>query len=206
MSQEKTARPNARPRGRPRSKAAHDRALATAREILLTSGFGQLTMESVAARSGVSKPTLYRHWANAQELAMSALVPPADLASGTAGDENGSDGKARLTRQLSTLISAFATTRGRQMTIALASANPESEFTKAFRNRILMTSRENGRAIIASAVAAGEMDEPRDIETLLDMIYGPIFYRLLMGHLPLEPQLAQEIADRAWPESLRDPR
>jgi AcrR family transcriptional regulator len=168
--------------------------MATAREILLNEGFGRLTMEAVASRSGVSKPTLYRYWANAQQLAMAALLPPAE----TTGTQSGQTAKARLTQQLETLIETFATTRGRQIALTLASADPDSEYTRAFRNRVLLTSREAGREILHSAITAGDLAAPDDIEAVLDMIYGPIFYRLLMGHLPLAKGLAGAIVGMVW--------
>jgi Tetracyclin repressor-like, C-terminal domain len=54
---------------------------------------------------------------------------------------------------------------------------PDSEYTRAFRNRVLLTSREISREIMQSAISAGELDAPADIEAVLDMVYGPIFYR-----------------------------
>lgn len=182
-------------RGRPRSEAAYNGALSVAREILLTEGFGRLTMEAVANRSGVSKPTLYRHWANAQQLAMAALVPPTE----NVENRSSQTGRTRLTNQLEMLIETFATTRGRQIALTLASADPDSEYTRAFRNRVLLTSREIGREILQNATAAGELAAPDDTEAVLDMTYGPIFYRLLMGHLPLTKDLAAAIVDRIWP-------
>lgn len=150
-------------------------------------------MEAVAARSGVSKPTLYRHWANAQELTMAALV--AEMADDEA---TGATAKARLTAQLAHLIAAFATNRGRQIAMTLASADPGSEYTRAFRNKVILASREAGRSIISDAVMRGEIAQPVDMEVLLDMLYGPVFYRLLVGHRPLEPELAAAIVGFAW--------
>lgn len=181
-----------RTRGRPPSKAARTKVLQTAYEILMTEGFGRLTIESAAARSGVSKPTIYRNWANAAELAMAALmiVP-------SAGSPVGRSLADGLRSQLRALVTAFATTRGRQIALALAASDPESEMTKAFRNHIILSSREFGRRLIAEASARGEAPEPTDIETLLDMIYAPIFYRLLVGHLPLDPAFADSLATKA---------
>ena len=99
--------------------------------------------------------------------------------------------------QLERLISAFATTRGRQITQALATADPDSEYTRAFRNRVILASREAGRALILRAIQNGAQ-APDDIETLLDMIYGPLFFRLLAGHQPLEPGLAQSLTNLAF--------
>lgn len=186
-------------RGRPRSVQARDRALRAAHDILMTEGFGRLSIEAVAARSGVGKPTLYRNWANAQELAMAALVAnPFPEPQG-----EGATARVRLTTQMRGLVNAFATTRGRQVALALASADPESEFTKAFRNKVILASREKGRAILEAAIEGGELAPPPDLETLLDMIYGPIFYRLLVGHRPLAPQFADAIVETVFPNVAR---
>jgi AcrR family transcriptional regulator len=188
------ADPPKRKPGRPPSAEARERALAVAHEILMAEGFGRLSIEAVAARSGVGKPTLYRNWAKAQELALAALVanplPEAQAEGVTA--------RARLSAQMRGLVTAFATTRGRQVALALASADPESEFTKAFRNKVILASREKGRTILESAIASGEIASPPDLQVLLDMIYGPVFYRLLVGHQPLDPAFAEAIVETVF--------
>lgn len=188
------ASPPPKKRGRPPSAEARQRALRAAHEILMAEGFGRLSIEAVAARSGVGKPTLYRNWANAQELALAALVanplPEAEAEGVTA--------RARLLAQMRGLVTAFATTRGRQVALALASADPESEFAKAFRNKVILASRETGRRILEAAVASGEIVAPPDLEALLDMIYGPVFYRLLVGHRPLDAPFADAIVETVF--------
>lgn len=188
MSQTEPA--NAGKRGRPRSAEAQAAILGAARAILLAEGLGRLTIEAVAARAGVGKPTIYRNWKNAQELAMAAfLAEPA----GETGASSCGSARRRLQAQLEALITQFATVRGRQITLTLASADQDSELGKAFRNRVILKSREEGRAIIAEGIASAEFAPPRDVEALLDMIYGPVFYRLLAGHRPLSAELAEEI-------------
>lgn len=178
-------------RGRPPSKAAREKALAAARDILMTEGFGRLSIEAVAQRSGVGKPTIYRHWANASELAMAALM------AGVEDEATGADEPllTAIRAQLRILVRAFATTRGRQIAMALAAADPDSEFTRAFRNRVILSSREAGRGLIERAAARGEIVLSGDIDVILDMIYGPLFYRLLVGHRPLSETLADGIAE-----------
>ncbi|MBY3198902.1 TetR/AcrR family transcriptional regulator [Rhizobium laguerreae] len=191
MSQENNATP--KKRGRPPSATAQRRALEAAHEILMAEGFGRMTIEAVAARSGVGKPTIYRSWANAQELAMAALLvnrlPETEVGGGTA--------QAALGAQMSGLVTAFASTRGRQITMALAAADPESEFTKAFRNQVILSSRNAGRVILEEALARGEIVPPLDMEALLDMIYGPVFFRLLVGHRPVSPEFGDAIVRTA---------
>ncbi|WEX87804.1 TetR/AcrR family transcriptional regulator [Sinorhizobium garamanticum] len=187
MSQEHMSLPKRR--GRPPSQMARARVLKAAHDILTEDGFGRLTVEAVAAKSGVGKPTIYRQWANASELAMAALM------SGDTGafDEGGTNLRSALTAQMRSLIQAFATTRGRQIAMTLAAADPDSEFTKAFRNQVILSSREAGRALLLEAAARGEIMLPQDVDVLLDMIYGPVFYRLLVGHRPLDASFADNI-------------
>ncbi len=124
---------------------------------------------------------------------MAALMAgfPAPGAPGSAGLE------ATFSAQIAALVQAFATTRGRQIAMALATADPESEFTRAFRNRVILSSRETGRRFIEDAAANGEIAPPEEIETVLDMIYAPLLYRLLAGHQPLDENLAPALAASA---------
>ncbi|WP_139793394.1 TetR/AcrR family transcriptional regulator [Ensifer aridi] len=187
MSQQHMSPPKRR--GRPPNQLAQARILKAAHDILTEDGFGRLTVEAVAARSGVGKPTIYRHWANASELAMAALMSgdPGIFAGG------GTSLRSALAGQMRSLIQAFATTRGRQIAMTLAAADPESEFTKAFRNQVILSSREAGRALLLEAAARGEITLQHDLEVLLDMIYGPVFYRLLVGHRSLDTGFADGI-------------
>lgn len=183
----------ARLRGRPPSPLTRQKALQAAHAILTAEGLGRLTMDAVAARSGVGKPTLYRYWANALDLAMAAL-----MAGETPGAvPQGATLEDRLRGQLRALVAAFAATRGRQIALALAAADPNSEIAKAFRNQVILASREVGRGLILSAVALGEVPAPKVIEVTLDMLYGPLFYRLLAGHLPLTAEFADQLARAA---------
>jgi AcrR family transcriptional regulator len=174
--------------GRPPSETARRSVLETAYRIVMSEGLGRLTIERVAAESGVSKPTIYRTWTNAQDLAMAAFMaqPPTDAPASRANSA-----RAALRAQLRGVIEAFATQRGRQITLTMASADPESELAKAFRNQVILKSRETGRQLVERAMVSLEIRPDIDIETVLDMLYGPLFFRLLTGHQPLVPQLAE---------------
>ena len=189
MSQDK------RKPGRPPSPEARARALKAAQEILLRDGFGRLSIESVAAASGTGKPTIYRHWANATELAMEALLT--DIGT-TAPPQTRETPRAALIRQLDRLVTAFATPRGRQIAQMLASADADSELSRAFRNRVILHSREEGRQLILRFLHDGRLHAPPDMETLLDMIYGPIVFRLLAGHQPLDRALPGALVATAF--------
>jgi predicted component of type VI protein secretion system len=104
-----------------------------------------------------------------------------------------SSAQAVLRAHLRGVIEAFATQRGRQITLTMASADPESELAKAFRNQVILKSRETGRQLVQRAMVSLEIRPDIDIEAALDMLYGPLFFRLLTGHQPLVPKLADHL-------------
>ncbi|GAA6157606.1 TetR/AcrR family transcriptional regulator [Pyruvatibacter sp. HU-CL02332] len=177
-------------RGRPRSAQAEAAILKAARELLDDAGPARLTIEAVAARAKVGKPTIYRYWANARELAMAALMARMPDAPGVVESQSA---LADLRTHVRGLIARFSTTRGKQTALMLATAERDSEMFKAFRNQVVMTGREEGRAILARAQMSGEVRADLPIETTLDLIYGPIFFRLLTVHAPLTQSFADEI-------------
>jgi len=180
-----------RPAGRPRSETARLAILAAAREIIEASGPARLTVEAVAQRAGVGKPTIYRYWLNAQELAMSALL---EADSGTVAD-----GRGDLQALVETIVERLNTKRGRQMALMLAAAEPDGELFKAFANRVMLEGRQAGLAIIEAGVASGKIDAALDAGLAMDLILGAIFLRLLLRHAPLDAGVAKASIDLVIP-------
>lgn len=185
-----TSRPR-RP-GRPPSEAARLRVLEAAGRILAEDGLGRLTVDRVSLASGVGKPTIYRHWANAQELAMAAFMaaPQPRYAA-----PRSRTARAALQAHLAGVAAAFDTPRGRQLTLTMAAADPGSELYKAFRNQVILRSRSTGRELLERGVASGELRPPPDPEVALDALYGPLFYRLLSGHAPVSGDFTRRLVD-----------
>jgi AcrR family transcriptional regulator len=181
-------------RGRPRSKEARLAVLAAAYELLSTYGPGRLTVEAVASRAGVGKPTIYRYWPNARALEMAAMLeqPPPDT-----NVQVGQSAVADLQMQLEKVVGIFAEKRGRQMAQMIAASEQDSELSKQFRNTVILRCREEGRAILERAILDRHVRSDMSIEVALDMIYGPLFYRLLVGHAPLDAQFAKDLVATA---------
>lgn len=183
-----------RPRGRPRSADARAAILRAARALLNDGGITSVTMEGIAARAGVGKPTIYRSWPNAHAVAMAALMETEDAPPKLARTRSA---LADLKRQLRGVAEVFASRMGRQVTSMIAAASADSELSKVFRNHFILARREEGRAIVARAIQAREISAKIDVEVALDMIYGPLFYRLLMGHAPLDGKFTDAVVDHA---------
>ena len=184
--------PSARPRGRPRSETARQAILDAAREALEEGGLLAVTMEGVAARAGVGKPTVYRHWSNRYELAMAALI----AASGDV--ETPSPAAApldALRAQLHQMAALFASGTGRHVAAVIASGYGETELSKAFRSLFVQARREEGRTLLRRAIEAREIRADVALETVLDLVYGPIFYRLTMGHGAVDGRFVDGLID-----------
>ncbi|MFM9863863.1 MAG: TetR/AcrR family transcriptional regulator [Micropepsaceae bacterium] len=184
----------ARPRGRPRSVEARAAILRATREILNEGGITAVTMEGIAARAGVGKPTIYRAWPNAHAVAMAAMMDTKTKAPKVAHTRSAI---ADLKQQLRGVADAFASRMGRQVTSMIAAASAESELSKVFRNHFILARREEGRAILLRAIATKEVRRGIDIDVALDMIYGPLFYRLLMGHAALDGKFTDAVVEHA---------
>ncbi len=153
-------------------------------------------MEAVAARAGVGKPTLYRWWPDRRAVAMAALLETDPL--GPAASRDGS-ALAELRQQLRLLAVRLGTPTGRHVLSMIAASDPASDLSKAFRERFALGRRAEGKVLLERAVREGEVRADLDIEVALDMLHGALFFRLLLGHAPLE----EHFANRALAVALR---
>ncbi len=191
-----------RGRGRPRSDRARRAILGAARELIEENGLAALTMEGIAARAGVGKPTVYRWWPDRHAVAMAALMESGPPDSGRAASEGGSSRRRSSTveslqQQLKRVIEVFAQPVGRTVARMIAAADSDSELSKAFRSHFITARRVEGRALLLRAIELGEIRAGFDVETALDMIYGALFFRLLLAHAPLNDALAEKIIAEA---------
>ena len=189
------ARPKteARPRGRPRSAAAQSAILKAARELLDEGGPGAVTMEAVAERAGVGKPTVYRAFPDRHAVAMAALMTETDVV----GQRPRRSALGALRAQLRTIAERFATTSGRHVTMMLAAADTDSELSKSFRHHFVLARRAEGKALLERAIEEGSVRADADLEVALDLLYGPLFFRLLMGHARLDARFMERVLDEA---------
>lgn len=182
-----------RAKGRPRSVEAREKILRAARELLSEAGPGAVTMEAVAARAGVGKPTIYRSWPDRHAVLMAAL-----MASDPGAEARASRSALRaLQQQLTAIVERFSSPIGRHITTMIAAADPETELAKAFRNHFVLARRSEGRELLQRAIDDGELRKGLDLEVSLDLLYGPLFFRLLMGHAPLDAAFVSAVLRHA---------
>ena len=171
--------------GRPRSRAAHDAVLKAALRLVTKRGFRAVSVNEIAAEAGVGKMTLYRHWPNKAALVMDALLVL--IGSETDFPETGSALES-LRQQLDLQAAFFRSSRGNLIRSLVAEAQTDPELATAFRERWLNPRREGVRTIMMAAISEGSLRSGIDIDTAIDLLYGSLYYRLLLGSGAIDKQ------------------
>ena len=183
-------------RGRPRSEKAHAAILRAAAGLLLEHGLAAVSMDAVAARAGVSKATIYRWWPTKETLALDALYTEWTAAAPVPRDTGS------LRTDLIELLSPWvrlvsAQPYGRVIAALLAETRTDPAFAAEYQLRVIEPRRDQAREIFGRAVERGEVPADLDLEVALDLIYGPLYLRLLQGHAPLDDGFVKAAIDLA---------
>jgi AcrR family transcriptional regulator len=186
---------NARSPGRPRSEKAHKAILAAVMDLLLEQGLHAMSMEEVARRAGVSKATIYRWWPSKERLALDALATEWAFTPPAAQRDTGSLRGDLRTRLLPWLRQLNRKPYAHVVAGLVAEAQTSPEFAELYRSHFVQARRDATRELLVRARDRGEIAANTDLEVTLDMLYGPIYHRLLHGHAPLTEQFAQQVID-----------
>jgi AcrR family transcriptional regulator len=182
-------------RGRPRSERAKKAILDAAAELLLLRGRSAASMDAVAERAGVSKATIYRWWPSKEMLALDALV---EWAATMAPMRDTGTLRGDLLALVRPWVREIRRRPfGRVIAAFLEESQSDPAFAEAYRIRFVEPRREAGRAAFARAAARREVPGDLDVELALDLIYGPVYHRLLHGHGELSDRFAGDLVDMA---------
>ncbi len=184
-----------RPPGRPRSEKAHQAILAAAMDLVLNRGLHAMSMDDVARRAGVSKATIYRWWPSKERLVLDALAtewattPPA-------GQRHMSSLRGDLLARFRPWIRQLNRKPYARVVAGLvAETQTNPEFAELYREHFVQPRRDATRELLVRARDRGEITADIDFEVALDLLYGPIYHRLLHGHAPLTERFANKVID-----------
>jgi hypothetical protein len=79
----------------------------------------------------------------------------------------------------------------------ITQAQMDPGFAAEYRTRFVAPRREQGREVFRRAIERGEIPADTKIEVALDMLYGPLYHRLLHGHAPLNDRFVRDVVDTA---------
>lgn len=182
-------------RGRPRNVEAQKSILSASYELLLENGFQAVTVDKIAERAQVSKATIYKWWPNKAAVVMdgflhaaTARLPVPDTGSAF------NDVLIHATNLAGFLISR----EGTIITELLGEGQFDSGLAEAYRTRFFRPRRLEARSLLEKGVQRRELKKNLDIGICIDLIYGPIFYRLLVTGEPIDGSYVRHLVESAF--------
>jgi AcrR family transcriptional regulator len=161
--------------------------------LLIEGGFGNVTIERIAERSGVAKTTIYRHWKSRPQLIFDAF---ANLLKPGPHAIQATDLRDGLLLMLNGLMRGLTDSPWAPAVGALVEAGDRDAELRGLVHDFLVERMEPVRALLAAAVARGELDPELDGDVAISMLAGPVFYRRLVSREPLETEFAERVVDR----------
>jgi len=152
--------------------------MSSALDLVSSGGYRSVTIESIAAKSGVAKTTIYRRWPNRAAVIMDAFLarvgPPAPVDP----DESFIEGTRR---ELRALAKAFRGEDGAVVRALLAECQFDAELARAFLDRWMAPTRETALARLRAGVRQGAVRPDADLEAAVDLLYAPLYFQLQLG-------------------------
>ena len=169
------------------------KVLATAEELLLDGGPAAVTVEAVAARSGIAKTTIYRHWPTHEALVIELLLtllpevapPPAHLSARQALRELCRTASATMAdHRWERLLPAMLLVKLRYGKVADVEARMH----------------QNMAAVVTGTlqrlVDRGELQPSAATQYGVHLLLGPLVMARLMGSCAITPAFADDVAEQ----------
>ncbi|KAF1021571.1 MAG: putative HTH-type transcriptional regulator [Paracidovorax wautersii] len=174
--------------GRPRSEVTRSQILAATVRLLEQQSVQSISIEGIAREAGVGKATIYRWWSSKAHVVIDAFMEhhvvktpmPRDVPPATA-----------IARHLHSLIHEYAGWSGRIVAQIIGEGQSDPAVLREFRERFHYGRRAVVREMLEAWRSEGTIAAPNNIETLSDLLYAPIYMRLLLGHGPLDEEFAR---------------
>lgn len=186
-------------RGRPPAAAAesHTEILDAVYELLKEHSVRDLTIEAVAKRAKVGKPTLYKWWPTKAALVLAMFrerianaQPPPPLPGETAEEA--------ISRAVCLLIRAYGGPLGKITAELIAEGQSEPEIIRQWFEEFIRHRRARNAEDIERGKASGELLSQTDADLVIDSIFGAVYYRLLFHYAPLTEEFGKAVVAQVF--------
>ncbi|TDC01828.1 TetR/AcrR family transcriptional regulator [Micromonospora fluostatini] len=160
---------------------------------LAAAGYGRLSIEAVARRAGVSKTAIYRRWSSKLELVL-------EVVSATAGRKLPTLDTGSLRGDLELLFGVVVHALGHPLAaqiipdlLAEAARNPQIDET--LQQVLRAQQQEIGGRLVDRAIRRGELPPETDPDLAVDLVAGPLYWRLAIARTPLTEEYLGSLVD-----------
>jgi AcrR family transcriptional regulator len=181
-----------RPPGRPRSEGARRQILESAYTLLKIKPMSSIAAHEIAKEAGVSTATLYRWWETKEEIMFEACLE--HLKADRVANHRGSPA-ARLRHQVLSSVKWIRSEDGKVMAQIVAGIQGDKALQRSYLEKFYFPRRQVQRQLVKEAITAGELRATADPELVVDALFGPLFFRWLQGHAPVDRSFGTAVAD-----------
>lgn len=162
---------------------SEDAIMRATLDLLAEEGFAGLTVDAVAARAGVGKATIYRHWGSRAKLVYHA----ASCFHAEEPDPDTGSLQGDLTALLTGMIAFLGSSDAGRVLPSLVDASDRDPELAELREEHIRAKRQRAVRVFERAIERGELPDDTDVERAVDLLAGPPFYRRLMTRDPMGP-------------------
>jgi AcrR family transcriptional regulator len=179
----------------PRVERSRQAILDATLQLLAQDGdVGSLTVEAVAARSGVAKTTIYRRWRDKWELALDAVM--IDMLPRLDEPVDVGDTRKELLTFINSVVKMLATPPyGQAMQALVSQIATDPDLARVYREQVVEPRQAELTPVIKRGIARGDLRPDTDVRLIHELLVGPIFYRLLFSGAPLDRNLGRRIVE-----------
>jgi AcrR family transcriptional regulator len=183
--------------GRPKSQTAdsHGAIMDAVHALLRETSVRDLTMEAVAKRAGVGKPTLYKWWPSKAALVFAMFHER--LADDDLGPPQAETAEGVLRAKVRRLIGELGGQFGKVMAELIAEGQSDPDVLRELYEQHIGVRRAAAIADVERGKASGELRADVDSELLIEEIIAPLFFRMLLRHAPLSEAYGDALIDQA---------
>ncbi|HEY1913913.1 MAG TPA: TetR/AcrR family transcriptional regulator [Vicinamibacterales bacterium] len=185
--------PKPRPRGRPRSDASRQAILRAAYRLLKKRGIASVSAQELARQAGVSTATLYRWWKSKEAVMLEAFL--ARVKPALAPPLEGSP----LERLHQSVVRGAEWLHSKDSSVAvrlISDVQEDPVLRRLFLERFYLPRRAMNLDLVQQAIAAGELPRDTNADLLIDALTGPLYFRRIIGHAPVDQAFASQLASR----------
>lgn len=168
----------------PRTVSTDRKITAAVLGILTREGPGRLSIEAVAAESGVAKTSIYRRYANSEAMVDDVLARSQEnLAPSPLDLDRGNWTQADWTRALDTALRVLIQDLGTGIAVTLLT-EPTSETSHILRRHMVRPRMQQLHDLLQLQVDAGGLDPRTDLGVVVDFLLGSAYAQVAReGHL-----------------------
>jgi AcrR family transcriptional regulator len=183
-----------RGRGRPRDEEVRKKILNSAACLLESRSFSEITVNAIAEHAGAGKATVYRWWPNKAAVLIEAfrVAVARDLPFPNSGSLIND-----LRQQLLQFAEIISGSRGRTFSGFIAAAQTDPDVAEAFRRMWIAPRRAETKKALERYRRTGDVSPEADLDAVLEMLFGPLYYRLLFAWGPVNEVYIDKLLNTA---------